>query len=473
MLLAATERQRQVVVACCARAAQAGVRRGLPVSEARALLPGVGVRVEPHEPARDAVALRALAVWAHRLCPIVSVDEPDGLLMDVTGCERVFGGERRLVERVIESLRGLGFVSRVAMAPTFGCAWGVARFGGVTASIIPDGGAGKAMAGLPVAALRLETPTIEALAEVGVERVEHVMALPRAGLPSRFADDVLLRLDESLGQAIETVQPVRPSGLLRVARAFDGPTTQWEAISITVRELLDALCGMLLARENGALRVVLELERADLPPAVLTLSLCAPTRDMRHLWMLASPRLEKIQLGFGVEGVTITAPRTARIAHRQEERWIAEGEHADGEGEAARLLDTLANRLGADRVLAADPCASHVPERAFVLRRATESRGRHAEAERLPDDRPTRMLTRPTPVPVIALSPDGPVMSFRLHSEEHQVAACIGPERIGPEWWRGDRLGRDYFKVQDTEGRWFWLFRESRGGGWFLHGEWA
>jgi protein ImuB len=64
----------------------------------------------------------------------------------------------------------------------------------------------------------------------------------------------------------------------------------------------------------------------------------------------------------------------------------------------------------------------------------------------------------------------------------HEVTRAEGPERIAPEWWRtaGDTPTRDYYRVEDSHGRRFWLFRrglyEEAGPApprWFLHGLFA
>ncbi len=73
----------------------------------------------------------------------------------------------------------------------------------------------------------------------------------------------------------------------------------------------------------------------------------------------------------------------------------------------------------------------------------------------------------------MALHPDGPVRRVRWEGRDHVILTSVGPERIGPEWWKGREATRDYFRVQDEGGRWLWLFREADGGRWFVHGEWC
>jgi protein ImuB len=474
ILLIEHERQRQVVADCCERARGAGVRPGMPVARARAILPAGGARIEPRDAGGDGAALRALAAWAQRFSPVVAPDPPDGLLLDVTGCERVFGGEDRLARGAAEALGRLGISARCVVAPTFGCAWAVARFGG--AMVIADGRQREAIAGLPVAALRLEAPMIEALAEVGIARVQHLLELPRAALPARFGDELLLRLDRALGAAIEMIEPVRPVPPPGAERLFDGPTDRTEAIERTVRNLLDEVAAALAARQIGAREVEVVLARSDLPPERLSVTLGRPSRDAAHLWTLLRPKLERAHLGFGVEGVRVHIGSVGRLRHEQAEHWLEGRGLPAPEAERARdeLLDTLANRLGADRVLRASVVESHLPERAFAFRPAaapaTTPMGRGAATAR---DRPTLLFDPPCPAEVVFLSPDGPIMRVRWRGGEVSVVAGLGPERIAPEWWRSAGSTRDYFAARGEDGRWLWLARSAESGRWFVHGAWA
>jgi protein ImuB len=71
--------------------------------------------------------------------------------------------------------------------------------------------------------------------------------------------------------------------------------------------------------------------------------------------------------------------------------------------------------------------------------------------------------------------PDDPPLMFRWRGVVHRVTKAEGPERLEPEWWRGPGDLRDYYRVEDADGRRFWLFRSGRyqpdrAAPWFLHG---
>ena len=481
LTLVARDRQRTIVARCCPRAAQAGVRTGMPLAQARALFAVGGLRAEPHDPGGDRAALERLAVWAHRFAPIVAVDdteaghaEPDGLLFDISGCARTWGGEQNGMDRITAALAALGFRVRAAIAPAYAAARAVARFGPDRTSILAPAGVHTAIAPLPVAALGLPVATVRRLAEVGIHHIGELLEIPRRTIPARFGDELLCRLDQAMGAGIETIDRTRPQIPFVVERVFDGPTDRTEAIELTVRGLLDELTEWLRRAGRGARRVEIELKRSDLPPETLSAVLGRPSRDPRHLWGLVRSGLERAHLGFGVEGVRVRVPATGPIHHQQSSYAGPAGYTGCPAGHTCdELFDTLRNRLGDRHVRRPVLRASHLPERAFVLS--------GAQAEPLgmvddgPIDRPTLLLDRPEPARVIALTPDGPVHRVAWRGRESVVVGCAGPERIAGEWWRSNAVAstRDYFVVDLDDGRRLWLARSIERGTWFVHGVWA
>lgn len=480
---------REIVAGRCASAARAGVREGMDLAHARSLLPaGARLRVEEHRPERDAAALEALARWALRFSPMVAVDGCDGLLIDATGTQRLHRGEARLVRALAAGIGRLGFGVRLASAGTFGCAWALARHGGHPASMVESGREREALSPLPVGALRVDDLTARGLGEIGITTVGQVLNLPRASLASRFEDTLLRRVRESLGEEQEPIEPVRPAPPLRAGIAFDGPTDRPESVEAAAREMLGELAAELARRERGVRRLDVELARPRAEPTRVRIDLSRPSRSERHLWSLLRSRLERVDLGEGVEGVALTATRTGRLRHEQTGSDVLGAPDERASGAAwGELTDTLVSRLGADRVLRMESVESHLPERAVRERSVMEAERLHGPDTCPTGDRPTVLFSRPEAMSAMALTPDGPVMTLSWRGMRLGVLACAGPERIGQEWWRWDppqevktrrRLRqappeRDYFRVQVESGRWLWVFRHVGTGRWFVHGEWC
>jgi protein ImuB len=468
--------------------------------------------------------MHRVAEWATRFSPIVSIDPssleypdgrdkpdfcPDGLILDITGCERTFKGEARLAFLISAGLRRFGFESRIGIGPTIGAAWAMARFGSGSKEeqgwlhAVPRGPLRETLrttlGPLPVRALRLDGRTDEGLQELGIERIEQLLALPRAALPSRFGEVLTRRIDQAFGEAMEPIEPVRPLPPLRVEMQFDGPTTQLEAIESCARELVRELSAELLHRESGVRVLEVVCDRVGdngrgVEPAKTRIVLSRATRDPKHLWSLLRPRFENLYLGSGIEAVALIASRTTKLRHRQTElRGSTPGgtpREAHGQSES-ELIDTLVNRLGPDRVLRPEFVESHIPERSTRMVSAlADPPARIARALPVAAPRPTMLLEEPEPAEAIAMMPDRPPLLVRWRGREVKVALGVGPERIGSEWWRwsdeakersedgnlavpGALSPRDYFRVRDELGRWLWVFREVYTARWFVHGVWA
>jgi len=456
---------------------------GTTAAQARALLPARSEVIQrEHEPADDRAALRRLAQWAIRFTPVVAVDDPDGLLLDITGCESLYHGEDQLRERVWNAVTALGLRCHVATGPTPGSAWALAHYSGQPVADLRADDLRHRLAELPVQALRLEESTCAALQEVAIDRIGDLLSLPRGDLACRFGHDLLLRLDQALGQAVEYIEPIRPADPLEVEYRLAGPTTQIESIASLVRELLGRLCVLLEKRESGALAVTLRLERGRDVPIILALTLARPNRSPRHVWSLLAHRLENANLGDGVDSILITVVRRSRIPHAQvaiasasgREPWDECTHERDGVDE---FVDVLAARLGASGVLHADLVESHIPARAFCYHTAAATAPTCLVTPSIcgaQPDRPPCLFATPEPIDVIALTPDGPPVRMRWRGADHVVHAYQGPERIACEWWRAAMIADcDYFKIVLTDGRCLWVRRESLRGAWSLVGAWT
>lgn len=439
------------------------------------------IHIEPHRPERDAEALERLAWWAQRFAPRIAVDGADGLLIDSSGTEIVHGGELALVRMVGKDLARRGFTARVAAASTFACAWAMARFGPHRGSHVPPGSERACLAPLPTAALNLDASILAGLRELGITQIQHLWNMKRSALAARFDSILLDRLDRLTGEAFDDIVPVRPRPDPQVHMHFDGPTEQWEPILTAAHHLLNQLIQQLITLDRGLRRLTIQLLLAREAPLTLTIDLSRASQSASHIWTLVKTRLESVRLHVGVEGLCLTATRTARPQRIQPALHGQPETHASDSAAWGELIDTLSQRLGRDRVLTLHPVASHLPERCSRKIPALES-APPAPSSLLSDTmfqlaRPTTLLPRPEPINVLALVPDGPVASIEWRGTRHSILSSSAPERIGPEWWRATTdqqpPDRDYFALQTTQGQWLWVCRQQRTNRWFVHGLWS
>ncbi|WP_074967977.1 Y-family DNA polymerase [Paracoccus aminovorans] len=460
------------VIHAANRAAElAGARIGARAVDSRAICPAL--RIEPAEPDRDAARLARLAFWARRWGPWSTPDGDEGIVLDITGTAHLFGGEAALLAGIQAGFARAGLTAGLALAPTRGAAWALARFAPgrpICTDPLPE------LAPLPVAGLRLSGETLLLLRRLGLKTIGDLAAIPRLPLMRRFAraapsDNPLIRLDQALGRLAEPVQPPEPAAeFFAEAR----PAEPAMAAADWLPGLLETLCARLAAADRGCRRLCLSVFRTDGERRDIHVAMAAPARDPRHLLRLFDGRLERLDPGYGFDLIRLAAEAVEPLEPAQPG---LDGTAPPGLA-LARLVDRLAARFGNGAISRPLPRDSHVPERA-------ETPGDPLVAAPPPParaDRPIRLLTPPEEIRVLYAIPEGPPARFVWRRQTLRVARHAGPERIAPEWWQdrpGTRL-RDYFRVEDDSGLRLWIYREGlahdgRGGPprWFLHGIFA
>ena len=463
-------------------AARLGLKPGMPLADVRAMHPRIAV-IEADAEA-DQCLLETIADWADRYTPLIGLDPPDGLLFDITGCAHLFGGEAAMARDLVARLARLGFRARVAVADTVGCAWGVARYGDT--GVVARGDTQAAMLPLPVSALRIEPEMAAALSRMGLKCVADLVMRPRAPFAARFGDGLLRRLDQALGQAEEPITPRQPLPAAMAERRFPDPIAREDDVLGTVEQLAYELGRVLERRGEGARLIALALFRADGKVHRLEIGTGAPLRDAPRVRKLFEDRLAALgdacDPGFGFDMVRLSALVTERSDPVQS--GIA---GSDSSEQLAHLIDRLGAWFGLRRVTRQVAQDTHIPEYAVAEVPAHAARravaiSSLAEQDTLGAVRPIRLFEQPQLVEAIAEVPDGPPVRFRWRHVMHQISRAEGPERIAMEWWRDDRgnkLTRDYFRVESGSGARVWLYREGLFGRgsekprWYLHGLFA
>ncbi len=508
------------LAACNDEARARGLQPGERLADARAKVPDLASAV--HEPVEDAASLLRMARWAERWSPWVAVDAPDGLLLDVTGVAHLFGGEAMLVADMTGRFGKLNMTARAGLAGTVPAARAIARFGQIGSPIVAEGAERTALATLPVEALDLDADTVTTLRRAGLKRIGQLYDVPRASLARRFRARerharLMERLDAALGLTRTPLSPLSPPVEFAVRHSVMEPLMSHDGVLAMLEHLTAALCLKLTRAGEGAVHLELALYRADGSRAVIQAGLSRPSARTEHLVRLLSPRLEKVDLGFGVDAASLKARETQDLAAVQE-ALTREG----GTGtELAELADRIAAREDGAPVSVNVAVESHQPEWAEAVKGFGEAgaefspppcpspasgrgngvrkvepgslprlRGRvGVGADGNPDavretnpNRPITLLDRPEEIQVIASVPDGPPVRFTWRHVARKVLKSAGPERIAPDWWRSGHAPRtprtrDYYTVEDEAGRRYWIYREGLyeeqdkpAPGWFLHG---
>ena len=453
-------------------AMERGARAGARLTDARALDPGLAA--VPADPEGDAASVERLARWASRWSPLVEVDGADALRLDVSGVAHLFGDEEQLVRDVQRCFARIGLTAHVAIAPTAAAAWAFSHFGG------------EELSPLHVAALRLKPDTVRTLERLGLKTIGALLDMPRLALARRFkdGDDVVDALDRLTGRKDEplTAAPADPPP--RAALRLEEPATHPEAPGQALERLIPALVRKLQQRHLGARRLALTGYRVDGTVAVASVATAIPSREPKHLQRLLIDKAAALDPEFGFDAFTLTAEWTEELGAAQDSLV----EEPSGEREIAKLVDRLTVKLGPQRVRRPQAEDSHLPERAsgwipalasLRAKRSNPVLDRHVASLLAMTKRPQRLLDRAEAIDVIYATPEGMPRRFVWRRAVHDIARVEGPERIAPEWWRQPSSARlrDYYRVEDREGRRYWIYREGlvgdgRGGApnWFIHG---
>ena len=498
----------QRLISLNAAAGEAGLYPSMTLPDARALVPDVQTAMA--DPQDAAARLQKCAYWLQRYTPWIGEDTMQhtadglrdyGLLLDISGCAHLFGGERALLAdiaaRFATYLDGRGMTARMAIAGSIGAAWGLARFAATDLTIVREGQDAEAVLPLPPAALRLTPPHIDLCQRLGLDTVAALARFPRADLTRRFGPEPVLRLEQALGQAGESLNPYLPPPQFLVRQNLAQGVTQIEALTALIDTLCVRLAAQLKAEGQGAQRLDVALTRSDNLVLALALPLAHPSADAAHMLRLFEERLSRLagglDAGFGIESVQLVAAKTTAITAPQDTIGLS-GRLRKTAPIAALggLYDRLVSRLGAQVVVRPVAHASYIPERAvrFVSVLQAQNGASDETANPLVDAaaRPLFMLCAPEPIEVIAEIPEGAPYRFRWRRVLHEVTTAYGPERIAPEWWGGlvgdndvgttrhNSRTRDYYRIEDTQGHRFWLYRdglydrETDNPRWFMHG---
>lgn len=460
-----SSRGRMIVAALNMVAEKQGITVGMPLTDAKAIIPEL--LVEEDVPDVGARLLRRLAEWCIRFSPSVAVDLPDGLVLDATGCSHLWGGDDAYIADMIRRLNDRGYHVRVAMADTLTLAWGVARYGKENL-VVHSQEHFHALMALPPEALRLEPETIERLHQLGLHRVRQFINMPRASLRRRFGPHLLHQLAKALGKEEEILEPVLPADPYQERLPCLEPIVTADGIEIALKELLKALCRRLRLEQKGLRSAVLKGYRTDGKIEQVMIGTNQPSHHADHLFKLFELKLSQIEPGMGIELFILEAPGVDDLYPLQETLW----EGPAGSKEVYELLDRLSNKTGASTISRYIPAEHYWPERSFRKTRSLEE----PPTTSWPSGklRPLYVFPSPEPVEVTAPIPDYPPMLFRYRNKIHKVKKADGPERIAPEWWIQSGQHRDYYRVEDEDGNRYWIFRQGHydddDAQWFLHG---
>lgn len=522
LAMVSDEGQAQLVSSLSPEASALGLHLRQPLRDAYAMCGDLITR--PEQPRHKEAFLGVLHRWAGRYSPWVSTAPPDGLIIDLTGCAHLFGGEEVLAEQVAQDCVDLGLSVQMGIADTLGAAWALARFtaqngaashrsgdaidqearatrsragkrrhwtrGGAAPSvptgpalqnrIAPIGKAWQMLSPLPIAALRIDPQLVDQLNRLGLRRIGDLIGQPRAGLARRFGRGLVDKLDQAMGSAPEPVSPAKPPDRFSVRLSFPDPIGLEGDVAAGLERLVEQLCARLKAKGRGARVLRIEAHRCDGLMEWQTVSAAVASFDPLRLIPLLRLKLPGIDAGPGIDMLRLEAiGHDALHDRRMAGHKVAaqRGQQRKDQGAALEdLLGRLGARIGMEAITRRHPASSHIPEKSAQVLAA-------AWSDPAPD-----WPEPPTPRPLLLWPPEAvnaedhptPPSAFRWRGRDFGTLDISGPERIAPEWWLDDpawRSGpRDYWRIDTDQGDRLWLFYAHGGtmsSGWFCQGSFA
>lgn len=480
------------LVVCSTEANYKGIRTGMSLTDARALVP----TLLHHE--FDLIAcsatLQKLCLWSTRFSPLTALESagehlpfPQSLMIDITGCDSVFGGEESLLHAADSALKRQKLKARLAIAPTQGAAWALAHYGPLLTSVSDDPAElSEAISSLPIACLRLSPAIVADFQPLGIHRVSHLLKIPRNAIPSRFGNEVLNRLDQAFGVRPEKFIPLRAAPEFRIARAFQYSVSNAERLCKVIEEMMNRLSDELQKAERGARHIECWLHHEIAEPKIAEVALHRCSAGKKHLWQLLRTRLEDhfrerpvskkrkknvsvgsiekvIEVDESVDAVALHVTVSEPLHDKQMP--LLDHRPLDDNEDFNLLIDRLVTKLGPASVFNVELVNDPLPERSFRLVPVHEAK-RVKPAGRtfkVPRRRPMTLLPKPQPIQFSE-------KQFTLNNELREIRMLHSLERVESGWWRECDQRRDYYVVECSDGSQHWIFRDLIKDEWFLHG---
>lgn len=459
------DRNGKVVRACDAVAHAAGVRPGMPVNGALALAPGL--RTVARDARCERRLLEAVAQRGLHFTPRVSLEPPDGIVLEVRGSLRLFGGARRLCERLrheIATTTGAGV--RFAISPSpLASLWLARQSADGRPRLVRSREelAGR-IAPLALDCTRWPERALHTLGTMGVHTVGECLRLPREGFARRFGADLLAMLDRATGRIAEPRAAYAAHEKFAARRDLEPEIDDTARLGQALEPLLAELCRFLRARSRGVQAIEVQLRHRDAPLTRVRLRFVQPMGGQpQRIAELLRERLAQVELPAPVRNVRLVSGPLLELAGDAGELFLHD--RRESGTNVPQLVERLRARLGHGAVHGFECVPEHRPEAAWratePLERSSGSKaGTNAASQpaMAGGSRPTWLLEEPEPC------------------DERRLEFLEGPECIESGWWDGHDVARDYYVARNAHGARLWVFRNRRRTdppGWFLHGWFA
>lgn len=449
----------QRIVMCDSRATARGVKEGMTLSAASALMPGL--KVVRRDPAGEAAALLGVAAWASQFTPNIALESPATVLLEVSGSLGLFKGLASILKAQRAGLLEMGHAATVTSAPTPKAASMLAHAGQEMS--VDSSRLAEVLEGLPVALVACDpgtgSATVQALSAIGVRTIGELLALPRDGLSRRFGQELLKELDRAQGRLPDPRIWYIPPARFKAGIELPAEASHADMLLFAAKRLILQLSGYLAGRAAGIQRFTVKLVHAESRSTDCVIGLVAPSGNAEHFMLLLSERLHRIPLAEPVLALTLEADE---IKPLPQDNLTLFHDATQTAGDWQRLIERLRARLGDESVQGLALRAEHRPEEASAACKIGSVSAHTPKPGSI--DRPFWLLAQPKVLREVDATPQ----------YEGPLKLLAGPERIESGWWDGKDVKRDYFVARTADHAIVWIYRERQAEGrWYLHGYFA
>ena len=518
VVIIAKKSQSEIISSISAAAQYKGLFVGQSLRDASAICPHLFVQTQNSY--AETQFLKGICRWSSKFSPWVATEGNNGLIMDITGCSHLFGGEDKMITHILLAYDELGLTTKIGCADTVGAAWALSRYSEKTLQnyrngnaieqearatrsrsakrsfkdtpnnlkitksskyfIAPPGKIRQSISNFPVAALRLEIQTQNTLAQLGLRQIGDIINQPRASLNRRFGLSLLKRVDQALGNLPEPISPLQPELNFGVRISFPDPIGLKSDIIAGIDRILDRLCSNLKKKNLGAQKVLLQAFRTDNTIGSIEVGLAQPSNSFKHIRDLMIIKIDDLNVQFGIDILRLEATRTEVLTKYKHIGHVLVGERNASRIEKninpENLISKLGVRIGLENIIRLHPAKSNIPEKTYTMLSAAWSE----QAKEWPKPKSYRPIQLWVPEIINAPDKPNPLSEFKWRGKIWYITESYGPERISPEWWLDDpkwRSGvRDYWFIQCNTGDRLWIYYAHGGlmsSGWFCQGKFA
>jgi len=432
-----------------------------------------------NEAQQSAAVLRRLCLHAQQFTPLVSIEMPNALLLEIRGSVKLFGSLEMLHTGIDSAWSRLKLCAHSATAPSALAALWFAR-AGKRVRIEDSGFLAGGLAELPVACTSWDAERLHTLRAMGVTRVGDLLRLPRAGLARRFGRSAVLEIDIALARQNAPRRAFVPRERFCERCDFETEIETVAYLQKALEPLIGRCAKFLRERQAGVLALELRLRHRARPGTRMRVGLASVTSEHRRLTDVMVQKLSRLELAAPILSMELLSGALQPLSAGSLDAFAALG-GACGRDTAPQLVERLRARLGEEAVYGIRSIPEHRPEAAWqrihelglgalrpeALRSgsATRVRGRMIDLGRTDEGMPRPVWLLDEPVMLLASQVQ------QLHQGEGILEE--GPERIESGWWDGKDIARDYYIARHAGGIRRWVFQEHRSKCWYLHGVFA